>query len=236
LGGLHRAGTDGVEKGFDPQSTEAEWLTLAGFERLRTLLDRHFIRRARFLRCYRIVNDCRKIFNDVRFNHLPDRRRHDRRQKAKFDGFLQFVRGVGSDSVVAKELEVFLVEQCQLRPGSEVIESELTGLDRRLAEFVHEVEELNAEFEALQILEDNESSFSEDELEELRRLFGLYGLETTERVRGTMDAVDLGRRQQSWVRKSHADMIARRRLVAEFAITCYGRLLSRITEEASQNP
>ena len=44
---------------------------LAGFGPLKEVLDRHFFKRARFLRCYRVLNDSRRILSEIRFKHLP---------------------------------------------------------------------------------------------------------------------------------------------------------------------
>lgn len=222
---------EAASSAFDPIATEAAWRSLAGFDRLRELLDRHFIRRAQFLRCYRIVKDVHSLLNEVRFKHLPEQRRHDREQKARLDRFLQFVRGVDGNQTVARELEDFLVEQSGLHTGgSERMETAWKDLDRCRADFSHELEELNADFEVLQKLEDNLGLFSARELDELRSLFGLYGLDPIKRIGGRLDSSELAVRQQCWMRVAQEDGRSERRVIAENAVLTYGLIHARLRE------
>jgi hypothetical protein len=223
---------------FEPVATEAQWRSLSGFDRLRDLLDRHFVRRAQFLRSYRIVNDARSLLNEVRFKHMPEQRKADRERRAQLDRFLGFVRGVGGDPAVARELEDFLVRQSGLQKGCEDLEATWKSLDRRLAEFVHELEELNADFEALQALDDYAPTFSAAELDELRSLFGLYGLEPAQRVHGRTDTAHLAARQQHWLRVSTQEDHVHRRAAAERAIAAYGNVIVSLApgKEAAERP
>jgi hypothetical protein len=214
---------------FDPTKTESEWRSLAGFDRLHELLDRHFIRRAQLLRCHRIVCDARALLDDVRYKNLPELYRRDREHSAKFDRFLRFVRGAGGDSIVAKELEEFLVQQNDTQDKGKYIEVARNNLDRRLAEFIHQLEELNADFEALQVLEENKGDFTGDELQELRALYGLYESEPGKRFKQE-EVLHLSSRQQYWHDISQSDMVSARREIAERAVVCYGVILAKLGE------
>ena len=85
---------------------------LAGFGPLWKVLERHFFQRARFLRCYRIASDARKVLNEIRYRHLPEFRTRDRADFARRERFLSFLRFAGGDRTVARELEDFISAQC----------------------------------------------------------------------------------------------------------------------------
>lgn len=77
---------------------------LAGFGPLQKVLERHFFQRARFLRCFSIATDARKILNGIRYRHLPEFRTRDRADFARRERFLGFLRSSGGDRAVAMEL------------------------------------------------------------------------------------------------------------------------------------
>ena len=221
-----------VSSAFAPVATEAAWRSLSGFDRLRELLDQHFIRRAQFLRSYRVVNDARTLLNELRFRHLPERRARSRDQQHKLDRFLQFVCAAKGDRMVARELEDFLVQESGLTVDTEALDRTWKGLDVRLSEFVHDLEAWDADFQALLSLEEHAPDFSAAELTELLRLFGQYGSSSTCRV-DQLDAGILGKRQQGWIAIMRRDMSLPRRLIAERAVVRYGMILSQLAAGSS---
>jgi hypothetical protein len=172
---------------------------LAGFVPLRDVLERHFFKRAKFLRCYRVLNDARKILSTVRFRHLPEFRKKDREDKEKRDRFLGFIRTARGDSAIAKELEDFVSIQFGSACRADRAEAVVRELDRNLGQLFHDMEEYNADFDALGQLEKGSSYFSAVELSELRPLLGLYGVEPDKRLppgRATIEHA--AERQQAW--------------------------------------
>ena len=72
-------------------------------------------------------------------------------------------------------------------------------MDRNLGRLFHVLEEHNADFEALEQLAGSPHGFSADELDELRCLLGLYGVETEKRLaRGQATVAYAAQRQQAW--------------------------------------
>ncbi len=59
-------------------------------------------------RCYRNANDAQKVLNEIRYTHLPKRRREIRRENARLERFLGFIRGTSGDPATAAELEEFV--------------------------------------------------------------------------------------------------------------------------------
>jgi hypothetical protein len=205
---------------------------LAGFRPLRDVLERHFFKRACFLRCYNVLATARRLVNDVRFKHLPGLRTRDREDEARCERFVGFIRSANGDPAVARELEEFVSTQCGAAGRAGRVESALKDLDRKLAKLFHDMEEYNADFEALEQLATQAAAFSEAELTELRCLLGLYGVETEKRLAfGKATLAYASERQQAW---SEARVLARdpaRQRLAERAEARYGLILHELTAD-----
>lgn len=203
---------------------------IAGFGPLQKVLERHLFRRARFLRCYRIANDARKIVNDIRYRHLPEFRKQDRADKDRRKRFLDFVRSAGGDPAVARELEGFVSQTCGTAAHADRLEATLQELDRRLATLFHELEEYNADFAALEELDNSRHLFSPAEVEELRSLLGLHGVELDKRLPdGRATVAHAGERQQAWAEVSLVARDPVRARVADRAQARYGLILYELT-------
>jgi hypothetical protein len=203
---------------------------IAGFDRLKEVLERHLFKRGRLLRWYRIVNDARQVLGQVRYQHLRQFRQHDREERAREQRFVAFIRQAQGDPTVARELEAFITGHGGGTQRAGRVEASLNEWDRQLAEVFHDLEEYNADFEALQQLEDHVGSFSAAEQGELRALFGLYGVETDRRLPPDSLRVDhVERRQQAWSQVALSDRSPVRCQVAQRAVSCYGLILNELT-------
>ena len=92
------------------------------------------------------------------------------------------------------------------------------------------MEEHNADFEALELLQKSPEPFAAEELDELRCLLGLYGVETDKRLaRGQTTVAYAAQRQGAWadVRVRTRDAIRLR--LAERAEARYGLILHELT-------
>ena len=204
---------------------------IAGFGPLHKVLERQFFQRARFLRCYRIASDARKIVNDIRYRQLPEFRQRDRADIARRERFLGFLHAAGGDPTVAQELEDFISVHCGTARRADRLEAIVKEVDHQLATLFHEMEEYNADFEALEEIDKCKQLFSPAELEELRCLLGLYGVELERRLpAGRATVAHASERQQAW---SEARLRARepaRCRVAERAQARYGLILYDLTK------
>jgi hypothetical protein len=203
---------------------------LSGFTALREVLERHFFKRSRFLRCYRILNEARQILNTLRYRHLPQWRRQERAEQARRERFIRFIRASQGDATVARELEEF-VSRPEGGPPVEPLEATLRELDRELGQLHQEMEEYNADFAALEQLENQPERFSDEEREELRQLLGLYGMESKKRLPGDQPHFAFAaQRQQCWgaIRQGTRDPV--RSSVAERAESRYGWILADLAE------
>ena len=201
---------------------------IAGFGPLNALLERHFLKRSEFLRGYRLLGDARRLIGTLRYQHLPALRQRDRDAAARRERFLTFLRQAAGDRAVAEELADW-VERATL-PSAAPVAAAVDAVDRDLGRVFHQLEEYNADFEALQTLERHTGLFAAAEQDELRHLLGQYGLETTERLPlGQAADVDfVAERQQHWRDLSLRDRAPARRAVAERAVARLGLLLDEL--------
>jgi hypothetical protein len=195
---------------------------VAGFDRLNAVLERHFFKRSHLLRGYRIVNDARRVLSTVRFKHLPE----FRRDRLRLERFLTFIQQADGDPSTARELEMFIKARLTEHGGVEEVVQEL---ERAFARVYHDLEEYNADFEALQEMEDHADLFSSTQQDELRALLGLYGMEIDKRLPADRVVVeDVEARQQVWGQLSQRGRSPVQRGVAQRAVDRYGLILNEL--------
>jgi len=201
---------------------------IAGFGPLGEMLESHFLKRSEFLRCYRLIGDARRLISGIRYQRLPALRQRERDEAARRERFLAFLRAAPGDQAVAAELAEW-VERAAV-PSAAPVAAAVDAVDRDLGRVFHRLEEYNADFEALQTLEQDAGIFSVEEQDELRRLLGQYGQESADRL--PLDcAQDTGyveQRQQYWRDLSMRDRAPARRAVAERAVARLGLLLDEL--------
>jgi Dynamin family len=201
-----------------------------GFGPLREVLNEHFIERGHVLRCYRIANDAQEVLNEIRYTHLPKRRKEMRRENDRLERFLGFIRGTGGDPATAAELEDFVRGYLDVDRRMDELETLHAELDAELSALFSRLLEYNEDFEVLQKLEGSDGAFSAAELAELRPLLGLYGGEIEKRLPpGAANAEYVGWRQMYWGRKrAEASYGSTEYAVADQAYTRYGLILDEI--------
>ena len=203
-----------------------------GFGPLWEILNKHFIERGHVLRCYRIAGDAQKVLNEIRYTHLPERRKGTRREEERLNRFLSFIRRAGGDPETAGELEDFVRSHLDANRRVRELETLHAELDVELSILFTQLLEYNENFEVLQKLESSDGDFSEAELAELRPLLGLYGGETEKRLPpGAANAEYVGWRQMYWGRKkAEATYGSTEYTVADQAYTRYGLILDEILD------
>lgn len=213
-----------------PESVVAQVESIAGFDTLRDVLERRFLKRSRFLRCYRIANDARRLLETIEYQHLPQARQRERDDETRRDQFLAFVRQSNGDPATARDLETYL-KTAFTRPAA--LDTVMHDLERAFGHIFHRLEEFSADYQALQLIESSPDLFTDPEREELGPLLGLYGLETERRLPPDRITVDhLEERQQFWRQKSQFDRQEARREVAERAATRYAFILEELLDAA----
>lgn len=216
-------------EGMDIQNTKRHLSEVAGFEPLKMILDQHFFQRATYLRCFRILNEARSIVNTIRFQQLPELSRLDHESSKQRERFTSFIQTSSGDVEVANELRAFISQRLGNGRRREAMEYALQHWDRQLDLLVCDLEEHNADFEILQLLNLNLDQFSSKECDELRPLFGLYGLENESRLRSrAMNRSEIANSQIQWRQIAFDSRCPIRRKVAERAVTRFGLILKDV--------
>jgi hypothetical protein len=204
-----------------------------GFGPLWEVLNKHFIERGHILRCYRIAGDAQGVLNNIRYTHLPERRKDTHREEDRLNRFLDFIRRPGGDPDIAGELEEFVRSHLDANRLGDELELLHAELEAELSALLIQLLEYNDDFEVLQMLEGSSGDFTEAELGELQPLLGLYGGVVEKRLPlGAANAEYVGWRQMYWGRKrAGASFGSTEYTVADQAYTRYGMILDDILGE-----
>lgn len=212
------------------EQVEASLDELAGFTRLKELLERHFFRRGHILHYYRLLEEARHILSSVKYEHIPKLRAGERERRARLARFLDFVAGAKGAEATAVELAAFLRESLAADERSGRLEALWEELDCKLEDLHTQLVEYNADFGGLQKLDERTEEFSKEESVELRSLLGLYGMEIEKRLPPHgVNARYLRERQLYW-RQAEATSPrgSARQLLADRAQARYGLTLSEL--------
>jgi len=224
-----------ADPALDLEGTVERLEETTGFGPLRKILNRHFIERGHILRCYRIADDAREVLNEIRFTHLPERRKEARREKDRMERFLGFISRPGGDPATAQELEDFVRDHLDADRLIKELETLYAELDAELSALFSQLLEYNEDFEALQKLEEADGDFSEAELAELRPLLGLYGAEIKDRLPPGCGAEYAGMRQMYWgSRRVEAPYGTVVQVVADQAFNRYGMILGELLDGSGE--
>lgn len=190
---------------------------LAGINRVMEIIQKHFFKRGKLLRCYRISNDLRSILSDMERNQLYELGKEVRSRK-EFEEFVLSHPMARTNNPIPQRLLNFMKTYLKT-------EDELNQLSNQIRnELIPEVENLQLklqktddQFRALQLIEQNIQFFSQEEQDELFALFGMYGNSTM-----ALDEDTRGRKQQYWNLELNRSRSKDRRQVAQYAISAYG--------------
>jgi hypothetical protein len=210
---------------------------MCGFGPLWEALYKRFIQRGHILRCYRITRDAQGMLNrELKYTYLPRRREEGRRARERLNRFLAFIDGAEGDAATADELREFVRANLDATRQASKLEELHASLDFELSTLLYQLQDHNADFEALQKLGSDTHMFSADEMEELRPLLGLYGSGIEKRLPPgrTEDIEYVGWRQTYWrVKKMEVPYGTVEYSVADRAFTRYGVILSEISENVT---
>lgn len=222
-----------IEAGLDLEAGLTQLNDLCGFGPLKKVLEQHFFQRSHLLRCFKIVNDARKLVSSIRYKHLFEFRKKDRKETARLERFLTFVKTASGDPEIAREIEQYFSIQAKVAgQRAQRLEAIVEDLDRKLSAIFHLLDEENADFEALNKLENYSNLFSEGELSELKNLFGLYGRDITNRLPDGSDANHVEIRQGEWNDISLNSRNPIRCEIAERAAERYGLIIDEMEKSS----
>jgi len=217
------------------EAVKAELDEESGFGPLRKTLERHFFERARTLRCRKTAATAYALLSDLRYRGLSEFRRLDHLDRARRERFLAFVGRAAGDPTVAEELREFISLQCGVVGRAARLEHLLKDLDRKLSGVRHELQEDDADFNALQAMETRRDAFDAKEVDELRNLLGLYGADARTRLVAPLGDEGIERHLLHWADQRSRATDPVRSKVAERAEVRYGLLLSELCGAVSKS-
>ncbi len=207
-----------AEKGLEDAGARLE--EQSGMPALHRMVHEHFIRRARVLRCYRILFDMRNFLGDTLRQELHAYRNRVEQNRRDLNEFTDFVNEhPKTTSETAGKLRRYLQDSMPV-DGSESLEHQGQLLLHRVEKILDDFEQASEAFHALRCVEAcDEQGLSEEERNELMSLFQ------------AMDGGDskthdhAGERQAYWHRVRAQSRHENRRAVAMLAERAYGRLI-----------
>lgn len=192
---------------------------IANMKQVRDTIKERFFSRSKIIRCNRILKDLQLLSLKVRrttFNEL-------RSNRADYDSWMSIIN-LGESSynkVAADGLRRFISSQL---PESKVIDQWEMEFVRNLLmpieDLQQDIQDVDAGFQQLMVLQSRRDLWPEEEYEELCGLFGLYGESFVP------EDSDISERQAHWQSKAFRFRDRRDQAVAEYAVQCYGKLLS----------
>ncbi len=208
---------------------------LAGFDQLKEVLERHFFKRSQILRCDRILNDAGQVLKIIKYKRLPKFREGDRKEKARQDRFLAFLRQVEHvDPTVVQDLKKYIEDEGRLTERAKRVEQLLEQLERDFGGISFQLNQYSIDFDALHQVLDHKASFSPAELDELQAALGLYGIELEKRLPPGQITFEYVRgRQIYWREVSIDDANPLRRDVAQQVTSRYGFILDEMSKRTA---
>jgi hypothetical protein len=205
---------------------------VSGFKVLRRLIEDHFFKRSKLLRCFRIVSELQGIIDEIQRTRLFTYRRELARMKVELLEFTDFIIAhPEGKSDVANRLRLYLERNV---PDDESIKLEVraTALGDQLDEVLIQLEAVNQQFDGLRMLEQaGSAAFSKVEIDELQDLFGLYA---SARNKSADESVnDVAKRQIYWRQTGPQSRDPMRRKVASLAVLFYGKRLAELQEQGA---
>jgi hypothetical protein len=196
---------------------------IAGFGELRRLLRDHFLARATLLRCYRILVDAHRLLRSLRYQLLLPRQRQ---AAAETQRLLAFQRSLDARHA---DLSRYLAERMAEVNDGVPSDTAWSGVEEQLERLLRRLEEDNADFTALQALDNARADFTDAEAAELRALFGMNGIEPARRLGGAPDVAACARAQLRWrVERDSAAGGSPRHVAADRAYVRLGILLAEL--------
>ena len=193
-------------------------LEYSGIPQVNKVLEKQFFSRSRIIRCNHIANELHDILFTIRNRYLPDIRvdvayknvylniinESEFHNKNILDAFKKFVE---TNICTPQQLDICEEQINQLIPKVEALQLLFRETDNKT--------------EALMLLEKHSKSFSEQEYDELEKLFGIHAQSSL-----TSDRRIIARRQSYWRSRKNSSSNVEINKIYELAVYAYGTILT----------
>ena len=147
----------------------------SGFKEVYDILERHFFRRGEMLRCHSVISEIFKIVRELRNDKVYKYENEILGDQKSYPEFLDFIfrhpNYSPEDGNVGKLLQDFLDRKIPRQSDFNSLKTQLNDLANDLNDLINAVSGEKDNFEGLLLLEENPDAVSEEEKEELWRLF-----------------------------------------------------------------
>lgn len=193
-------------------------LEYSGIPQVNKVLEKQFFSRSRIIRCNHIANELHDILFTIRNRYLPDIRvdvayknvylniinESEFHNKNILDAFKKFIE---TNICTPQQLDICEEQINQLIPKVEALQLLFRETDNKT--------------EALMLLEKHSKSFSEQEYDELEKLFGIHAQSSL-----TSDRRIIARRQSYWRSRKNSSSNVEINKIYELAVYAYGTILT----------
>lgn len=190
-------------------------IELSGMEKVRTILEDLFFKRSKMIRCSSIARELHEMLDDLERNGLYALRK-EIGDRTRFEEFISS-HPCEANSKTADKLRRFIAVHIKTAKEMDEMQMGIKRLKEKLEILQVEMSQIDESNCALVLLNKNQILFSQEELEELRILFGLYGSE-----KQSSDKTYISGRQQYWRMQMNCALEAERKQLAQQAMMAYG--------------
>ena len=189
---------------------------IANMEEVRTIVREQFFNRSKIIRCFRILSELHLLVDHIRRNAFFELRQQNR----QCNKWLQFIASnANRDNATAQSLMNFLKGQVKTDNEIDKLEEQLRcELIIPLEDLQQNLENYDADYRSLKLLQSCRSQWTEEEYKELCQLFGLFG------ERSMPKGMSAYARQMYWRQKATLLADRKMRTIAEQAVNVYGEI------------
>lgn len=208
---------------------------LSGFDNLKEVLEQHFFQRAQLLTCYKVINDLRKVLDDIEIRdllYLKNDIAENKKTKEQFIEFVNEAKGIQSPEI-GQSLIQFIEKNIYVE-DFDSLKTKIHLIKSKVETTLHKLQVFNDDFFALNILNKCRLSINDDEYNELKRLFGMYGSDWQVRVLNYHSlSIDLvGKLQNKWKFRAQDCIDEETKHLFHMAQERYGNLLFMLNPQS----
>lgn len=193
---------------------------IANIDTVRRTVNEYFFDRSKIIRCKGVIKSLQDMVRNVHRTVFAEMRR----DRADYDAWMSIINlGEQKDTCdAAARLRQFISGNLPVISKIDLLEKEFYNRTiLPIENLLIELNEVDGCFQVLAMLRSRRDMWSENDYSELCNLFGLYGKPVF------ADGTDFADRQSYWTVKASRYRDKRDRIVAEFAVECYGKFLMK---------
>ena len=187
----------------------------SGMERMYALLEQQFFNRSRIIRCSKIAMDLHKILDEIVNRRIYSLRRDANNRQE----YLKIISQSNVDEWLKNDFDNFIKENICTKEQYQSYENKILDLIKKVESLLQSFGGTDKKSEALMLLEQKQSSFTESEFEELEILFGKYADKPQPTNRSYIAS-----RQAFWRGRKASTSNNEVKRIIEFAVYSYGTI------------